>query len=277
MATINLSENNDVIIPTNDDTTYRGLKGNDTYILVSQENSSSISVVDTEGENVMQLPEWSKIKSIVVAKTALKITCDDMTVFTINGADKFSYDVGGNLTSSSTGIIKTFSEFVSIFELTPPSTGTVNKSTNKIVYEDTFRVLYEVKVQKEDNGNKYYLNNELSPDLSLKSGEKYVFDLNESLKLKPFFMMKSAFQAPTSIDASVNMLYNEKIELGVTYRLEDSFGAMVNFAITPELRIGYAYDHIVSDLNVATSASHEFILLYDIRFGKKVSESPRFF
>jgi type IX secretion system PorP/SprF family membrane protein len=105
----------------------------------------------------------------------------------------------------------------------------------------------------------------------------YVFDLNESLKLKPFFMMKSAFQAPTSIDASVNMLYNEKIELGVTYRLEDSFGAMVNFAITPELRIGYAYDHIVSDLNVATSASHEFILLYDIRFGKKVSESPRFF
>ena len=179
MATINLSENNDVIIPTNDDTTYRGLKGNDTYILVSQENSSSISVVDTEGENVIQLPEWSKIKSIVVAKTALKITCDDMTVFTINGADKFSYDVGGNLTNSSIGSIKTFTEFVSIFELTPPSTGTVNKSTNKIVYEDSFRTLYEVKVQKEDNGNKFYLNNELSPNLSLKSGEKYVFDLND--------------------------------------------------------------------------------------------------
>ena len=167
MATINLSENNDVIIPTNDDTTYRGLKGNDTYILVSQENSSSISVVDTEGENVIQLPEWSKIKSIVVAKTALKITCDDMTVFTINGADKFSYDVGGNITSNSIGSIKTFTEFVNIFELTPPSTGTVNKSTNKIVYEDTFRVLYEVKVQEEDNGNKYYLNNEMSPSLSL--------------------------------------------------------------------------------------------------------------
>ena len=105
----------------------------------------------------------------------------------------------------------------------------------------------------------------------------YVFDLSESLKLKPFFMMKSAFEAPTSVDASLNMLYNDKIEFGITYRLDDSFGAMTNFAITPELRIGYAYDHIVSDLNVETSASHEFILLYDIRFGKKVSESPRFF
>jgi hypothetical protein len=29
----------------------------------------------------------------------------------------------------------------------------------------------------------------------------------------------------------------EKIEVGASYRLEDSFGAMVNF-ITPELRIG---------------------------------------
>jgi len=197
MATINLSENNDVIIPTNDDTTYRGLKGNDTYILVSQENSSSISVVDTEGENVIQLPEWSKIKSIVVAKTALKITCDDMTVFTINGADKFSYDVGGNITSNSIGSIKTFTEFVDIFELTPPSTGTVNKSTNKIVYEDTFRVLYEVKVQEEDNGNKYYLNNELSPSLSLKSGEKYVFDLNDA----------SASNHPLSISETKNGIH----------------------------------------------------------------------
>ena len=56
----------------------------------------------------------------------------------------------------------------------------------------------------------------------------------------------------------------------IMMRFRDSFGAMVNFAITPELRIGYAYDHIVSDLNIKTAASHEFILLYDIRFGKKV-------
>ena len=197
MATINLSANNDVIIPTNDDTTYRGLSGDDTYILVSQEESSSISIIDTEGSNVIQLPEWSKIKSIVVAKTALKITCDDMTVFTINGADKFSYDIGGNLTSNSTGSIKTFTEFVDIFELTAPSTGTVNKSTNKIVYEDSFRILYEVKVQKEDNGNKFYLNGELSPDLSLSSGEKYVFDLNDT----------SASNHPLSISETKNGIH----------------------------------------------------------------------
>ena len=36
MATINLSSDNDIIIPTNNNTDYRGLGGDDTYILVSQ-------------------------------------------------------------------------------------------------------------------------------------------------------------------------------------------------------------------------------------------------
>ncbi len=105
----------------------------------------------------------------------------------------------------------------------------------------------------------------------------YVFDLNPSLKFKPSFMVKSAIKAPTSVDVSANFLFNEKFELGATYRLEDSFGAMVNFAINPNLKIGYAYDHIVSDLNVTTPSSHELILLFDLNFPKKVSRSPRYF
>ena len=209
MATINLSSNNDVIIPTNDNTDYRGLAGDDTYILISQKSSTSVSIIDTEGNNVIQLPEWSKIKSIVAAKTALKITCDDMTVFTINGADKFSYDIGGNLTSNSLGNIKTFTEFVNIFNLTPPSSGTVNASTNKIVFDDAFRTLYEVTVKKEDNGNKYYLNNELSPDLALSSGEKYVFDLNDA----------TASNQPLSISETKNGTHNEGVSIseGINY------------------------------------------------------------
>ena len=105
----------------------------------------------------------------------------------------------------------------------------------------------------------------------------YVFDLNPNLKFKPFAMVKSAFNAPTSLDISTNFLYLEKFEMGATFRLQDSFGAMVNYAISPSLRIGYAYDHIVSDLKVTTPSSHEIILLFDLNFPKKVSQSPRYF
>ena len=212
MTTLNLTASDDIIIPTNDSTTYRGLGGNDTYILVSQKNSASVSIIDTEGSNVIQLPEWSKIKSIVVAKSALKITCDDMTVFTINGADKFSYDIGGNFTNSSLGTIKTFSEFVEIFELSPPSSGTVSTNTNKIIYDDQFRTLYEVEVKEEDNGNKYYLNGELSPDISLSSGEKYIFDLND----------ETASNHPLSISETKNGIHNDGLSLsnGINYYLK---------------------------------------------------------
>lgn len=105
----------------------------------------------------------------------------------------------------------------------------------------------------------------------------YVFDLNPNLKFKPFAMVKSAINAPTSLDVSANFLYVEKFEMGATYRLQDSFGVMVNYAVSPSLRIGYAYDHIVSDLKVTTPSSHEIILLFDVNFPKKVSQSPRFF
>jgi type IX secretion system PorP/SprF family membrane protein len=105
----------------------------------------------------------------------------------------------------------------------------------------------------------------------------YVFDLNDSVKFKPFFMLKSAFNAPISLDLSSNFLFNNKFEVGATYRLQDSFGAMVNYAISPNIKVGYAYDHIVSDLNVTTPSSHEIFLLFDLNFPRKVSSSPRFF
>jgi type IX secretion system PorP/SprF family membrane protein len=105
----------------------------------------------------------------------------------------------------------------------------------------------------------------------------YVFDINPSLKFKPFFMIKSAFNVPASIDLSTNFLIQDKLELGASYRIDDSFSAMVNYAISPNVRLGYAYDHIVSDLNVTTPSSHEIVLLFDLNFPKKVSRSPRYF
>ena len=105
----------------------------------------------------------------------------------------------------------------------------------------------------------------------------YVFEIGDNFKLKPSFMVKSAFGIDPSIDGSLNAMFFDKFEIGATYRLDDSFGGMVNYAITPNIRIGYAYDHIISDLNVTTPASHEFMLLFDLNFPRKVSRSPRYF
>lgn len=105
----------------------------------------------------------------------------------------------------------------------------------------------------------------------------YVFDLSENTELKPSVMIKSAFDAPTSFDVNVNARFYKKFEIGASYRLDDSFSALMNFALTPSLRVGYAYDFISSDIKAYAPASHEVFLLFDLNFPKRVSRSPRYF
>lgn len=105
----------------------------------------------------------------------------------------------------------------------------------------------------------------------------YVFDLSENTELKPSFMVKSAFDAPTSFDVNLNARFYKKFEIGASYRLDDSFSGLVNFALTPAIRIGYAYDAVSSDIKAYAPASHEIMLLFDLNFAKRVSRSPRYF
>ena len=105
----------------------------------------------------------------------------------------------------------------------------------------------------------------------------YVFDLSPNTELKPSFMMKSAFDAPTSFDVNLNARFFKKFEIGASYRLDDSISGLVNFAISPSVRVGYAYDHVSSDINAYAPASHEVMLLFDLNFPKRVSRSPRYF
>ena len=105
----------------------------------------------------------------------------------------------------------------------------------------------------------------------------YVFEISAHTKLKPSFLVKSSFDAPTSYDVNLNALFFEKFEIGASYRLDDSFSGLVNFAVTPTIRIGYAYDSVNSDIRKYAPASHEFMLLFDLNFPKNVSRSPRYF
>jgi type IX secretion system PorP/SprF family membrane protein len=106
----------------------------------------------------------------------------------------------------------------------------------------------------------------------------YVFRINQSLLIKPAFMAKSVSGAPLSFDITSNILINNNVEFGLGYRFEDGISGLVNFRITPNLRIGYAYDYTVSNLGRFNSGTHEVILLFDLsKIGSGYDKSPRFF
>lgn len=157
------------------------------------------------------------------------------------------------------------------------SSTTPNIGAGFFYYTDNYYVSFSVpnildSVHLDANGNK--LGSEVS-HYFLTGG--YVFELSPNTKLKPSFMVKSAFNTPTSFDVNLNALFFDKFEIGGSYRLDDSFSGLVNFAITPTVRIGYAYDGVTSDIRRYAPASHEFLLLFDLNFPRKVSRSPRYF
>lgn len=107
----------------------------------------------------------------------------------------------------------------------------------------------------------------------------YVFDLNPNLKFKPAFMARGVEGAPLSVDVTANFLLNNQIEAGIGYRLGDAVSGLVNFRITPDLRIGYAYDYTTSNLGRFNDGTHEIMVLFDLGLGlsKGYDKSPRFF
>ena len=152
-----------------------------------------------------------------------------------------------------------------------------NVGAGAFLYADNFYVGLSVpnmikSVHLDEHGLKYG-----SQELHYFTTAGYIFDINDNFKLKPSVMVKSSFDTPVSFDANINALFFERFELGASYRLEDSFSGIVGIQITPMMRVGYAYDHVVSDLKALGSASHEVILTFDLYFAKKVLRSPRFF
>ena len=104
----------------------------------------------------------------------------------------------------------------------------------------------------------------------------YVFDLNDDLKLKPSVLLKGVGGAPLSIDIAGNVLINNKFEVGLAWRLDDSVSALINMEVAPLIRVGYSYDYTTTNLGDFNSGSHEVILLITIS-NSRYGQSPRFF
>lgn len=106
----------------------------------------------------------------------------------------------------------------------------------------------------------------------------YVFNLSDSFKLKPAFMTKIVQGSAFSLDISANVLFNEKFELGTSYRFDDSLSALMSVKVSPIINVGYAYDYTTSNLGQFNSGTHEVFMLFNIDLlGKGFDKSPRFF
>lgn len=107
-----------------------------------------------------------------------------------------------------------------------------------------------------------------------------VLDVSETVKFKPTMIAKFTNGAPATYDVTASFLFNEKFWLGASYRFNDAsnFGAMMDYQVARDFRIGYAYDLPTATIRPYTGGTHEIILIYEL-FKRKMGpiKSPRYF
>ncbi|MDB5281403.1 MAG: hypothetical protein JWO06_478 [Bacteroidota bacterium] len=115
----------------------------------------------------------------------------------------------------------------------------------------------------------------------------YVFGKEASIvKFRPTILLKyqqGLYKNIPQFDISPALLFIDRFWLGVTYRTGGDFAyygqaviGFLQFKVTPQLQIGYAYDAELSSLRHYTSGSHEIMVGYDFWYNKKRFVTPRF-
>ena len=131
-GTLNFSSGNNIIVADGQAKTLRGLDGDDTYFVSNLlPKNSSIEIIDTSGSNTIQIAANTKVIKTLWTKDATRLTFEDDKVITINGADNFTFNMGGNVTNGTDGVDLTFTEFAlsfgidDVLNLSGSDTGTV--------------------------------------------------------------------------------------------------------------------------------------------------------
>lgn len=118
----------------------------------------------------------------------------------------------------------------------------------------------------------------------------YVFDLNETLKFKPAFLVNLVSGAPLNTNLSTNFLFNDRFTVGAAYRFGNAVSGLAGFQVTDGAYIGYSYDYNTNPLGEFSNGSHEIILKFylgrgdgtntnnkELKGKPKQIDTPRFF
>lgn len=104
----------------------------------------------------------------------------------------------------------------------------------------------------------------------------FVFPVNETVKLEPQYILRVARGLPLNADINLSAIYIDRLLIGITYRTDKSFEAIVHIQATQKINVGYAYDYLISGLNGYSGGTHELVVGYDFIKDNSKYQTPRF-
>lgn len=105
----------------------------------------------------------------------------------------------------------------------------------------------------------------------------YVFTLNPMLKVKPNILFKWVDSRAVELDVNANLLFDEILWVGVSYKFFNALNWMVEMQVTDQLHFGYAYSVTTGPIRKVELGSHEVMLSYRFKYFSKGIVTPRYF
>ncbi|WP_069659957.1 PorP/SprF family type IX secretion system membrane protein [Arcticibacter eurypsychrophilus] len=105
----------------------------------------------------------------------------------------------------------------------------------------------------------------------------YVFKVDDNLKLKPSLLIKGVKGAPLEADLNAMLWIKDVVAVGAQYRTSADVAGILEIQASPQIRIGYSYDHSVTRLRNFNTGSHEIMIRYEFGFERGKILSPRYF
>ncbi len=105
----------------------------------------------------------------------------------------------------------------------------------------------------------------------------YVFTLNRMLKFKPNALLKFLDNRPVEFDLNANLLLDEVVWVGLSYKSSNSIALLFQAQVTDQLQFGYSYQVSTGPINAVAVGSHELMVNYRFVYNKKGLVNPRYF
>lgn len=100
----------------------------------------------------------------------------------------------------------------------------------------------------------------------LNAGLKLPLDpRTKRVEMQPSVMVRAQEGTPLSVDFNLNVVFDQLISIGTSYRSGDGAILLINYKLSEKIYVGYSYDWITSDIRRYSKGTHELMINFRTR------------
>jgi len=104
----------------------------------------------------------------------------------------------------------------------------------------------------------------------------YRYDFNDDWAAEPFALLKFMYPAPLQVDLGARAIWKKMAWMGVSWRSSDAIAIMIGYEYEEQISFGYSYDITLSNLQTASTGTHEIMIGFKFSKIKKNNEVSKF-